>query len=214
MSAGRLGFAKATTAAVYNVYKVPEGYYTKASINVAGDITGTVKVKVFISPADNPTSTHVIQVEDLSSVKTGFERTALVLNEGEWVSFEASSAGVVVSVFGVEYPKNGNEFSSTLLVEGNSESVLYTTPADSVATVNATISGIGGDIKDVSTVRLYVSTTNASNGSLLMKTSVGSVNTGIERTGLILKGGEKLIMVNSGLVGKLSCRIHGFKRVE
>lgn len=214
MSSGRLGYHKALTAGVNNVYQCPDGYYSKIVVNVVGDITGSAKVKLFISPTNTPLDTHVVQVENLNSVNNGFIRSAVIMSSGEWLSYYSSVSNITVSVNGVELPTNNKEIAIYKSISTNTEEVLYEVANDKVSTINATISSIGDTVSSSSNVKLYVSNTNASGGSLLYNGSVNSSRTGFEYTGLILSSGQKLILVTTNIAGTLSTRVQGFTRDE
>lgn len=214
MSSGKLGTHKAIASGTYNVYEVPADTYAKVVISVVGEISGSSKVKLFISPTNTPTDTHTIQIENLTTINNGFDRTAIVLPAGSWVSYYTSTSGITVTVTGVEYPTNSLEISNPSLITTNGEFVLYTTPVDTVACVNVGISGVSTTTNDSASTKMYLSTTNASGGSLLVNNAVGGFNTGYEKTGLRLSAGEKIIVVVNNLTGQLATRVQGFEGAE
>jgi hypothetical protein len=214
MSSGKLGSHKAITSGTYNVYEVPADTYAKVVITVVGEISGSSKVKLFVSPTNTPTDIHTIQIENLTTINNGFDRTAIILPAGSWVSYYTSTSGITVTVTGVEYPTNSVEISNTALITTNGEYVLYSTPPDTVACVNAGISGVNAATNDSATTKMYLSTTNASGGSLLVNNTVGGFNTGYEKTGIRLSAGQKVILVVSSLTGQLATRVQGFEGEE
>ena len=212
MSAGRLGFHKSISAGTYNVYECPAGSYANVVINVIAEVTGSVAIKLFSSPTNTPINTHTIQVESVNSIKNGFTRANIILSAGEWVSYETTGGGVTVTVTGIEYTSNSKEIVDVQLLTTNTEVVLYECLTDNVATINATVTGTGEAITSSSTNKLYLSTTNASGGSLLMASNINSSKTGFEYTGIILSAGQKLILVTSNIVGNIATRVHGCRR--
>lgn len=214
MSSGKLGSHKAVSSGTYNVYEVPADTYTKAVITVVGEISGSAKIKLFVSPTNSPTDVHTIQIENLTTINNGFDRTAVILPAGSWVSYYTSASGITVTVTGVEYPTNSVEISNPSLITASGEYVLYTTPADTIACVNVGVSGVSTTTNDSASTKMYLSTTNASGGSLLVNNDVGGFNTGYEKTGLRLSSGEKVILVVSNLTGQLATRVQGFEGDE
>lgn len=212
MSEGMLGFHKSITAGTFNVYECPAGKYAKVIINVAADISGSVGCTLHISPTNTPTDVHTFQRENLNSINNGFIRTAVILTAGEWLSYTTTSAGVTVTVDGIEFLTNSKEISEQLLISTNVETVLYEAPVDETVTVNATLSGVLSGVVNSATTKLYVSTTNASGGGLILVNTINAGRTGYEYSGLILTSGQKLILVTTNLVGNLAVRVHGFRR--
>ena len=132
-------------------------------------------------------------------------------------STTGKKAGVTVTVVGLEFVTNTKEIKSTFALLANNEFVLYEAPVGETATINTTVtSRLGGLPTDQrvgsATTKLYVSTTNASGGRLLLTNSRNAGRTGYEYSGLVLTSGQKLILVSSNLSGQLICRVHGFRR--
>lgn len=214
MSAGKLGSNKSTGVGTYNVYQVPPDTYAKVVVSVCAEISGSAKIKLFVSPTSTPANIHTIQIENVTTVSSGFDRTALILKAGEWVSFYTDSSDITVSVNGVEYPSNASEISTQSLITANGEYLLYTASEDKVAAVNVGLSGVNTLSTDSCSCKLYISTTNASGGTLIVNSTIGGFNTGYEKTGVVLKSGEKIIAVISGMTGNISSRVQGFERNE
>ncbi len=212
MSEGMLGFHKSITSGTFNVYQCPVGKYAKVTVNVAADILGSVGCTLFVSPTSTPTDEHTFQKESLNSISNGFTRTAVILNSGEWLSYATTAAGITVVVDGLEYLTNSKEIAETQIVTTNTEVILYEAPVDEVVTINATVTGIHSGAVNSATAKLYVSTTNASAGALLLANTIGAGKTGFEYSGLMLSSGQKLIMVTTNIVGSLTTRVHGFRR--
>lgn len=213
MSAGKLGSHRAITSGIFPVYQCPTGNYTKAVVNVIGELSGEAKIKLFISPTNSPTEVNTIQLESLNSIKKGFTRTGVILKSDEWLSYSTSAEGITVTVSGVEYPTDSKEIGNSQLLSTNTEVILYECPASTVATVNITVTGTGGVSASSATTRLYITTTNASGGSLLMIQDINSGETGFEYSGIILSAGQKVVMVTTNIVGNIAARVHGFTRV-
>ncbi len=212
MSEGMLGFHKSITSGTFNVYQCPVGKYAKVIINVAADVIGNVDCVLHISPTTMPTDIHTFQKESLNSVNNGFIRTAVILTSEDWLSYTTTAAGVTVTVDGIEFLTNSKEISEQLLVSTNTETVLYEAPVDETVTINTTVTGVLSGTVNSATTKLYVSTTNASGGGLLLVNSVNSGRTGYEYSGLVLTSGQKLILVTTNIVGNLAVRVHGFRR--
>ena len=212
MSEGMLAFHKSITSGTFNVYQCPAGKYAKVIINVSADVIGNVDCILHISANTMPTDIHTFQKESLNSVNNGFIRTAVVLAAGEWISYTTTAAGVTVIVDGIEFVTNSKEIASQLLIDSNTETVLYTAPVDETVTINTTISGVKTGLVNSANTKLYISSTNASGGGLLISNAINSGRTGYEYTGLVLTSGQKLILVTTDIVGKLSVRVHGFRR--
>ena len=212
MSEGMLGFHKAITAGTFNVYECPAGKYAKVIINVAADVVGSVGCTLQISPTNTPTDIHTFQRENLNSINNGFIRTAVILTAGEWISYTTTDAGITVTVDGIEYITNSKEVSDKLLISTNTETVLYEAPASETVTINTTISGVLSGTVNSATTKLYLSTTNASGGGLILLNTINAGRTGYEYSGLMLTSGQRLILVTTNLVGNLAVRVHGFRR--
>lgn len=214
MSAGRLGFYEAVAGGTYNVYQCPEDKYAKVVINIASsDLTEKNKVVVYVS-STTPVASGVIQVETLNYNFSGFCRTAVVLSENEYVSFSCEQGGVTCSVMGIEYVTNASEISESVLTTTNTEKVLYEVPEGKVSTVNCTVTDIGDTSPTSVKAKLFVSTTTASNGSLIVSKTLNSKQSGFEYGGLILQAGQKLILSTSNISGSIATRVHGFTRSE
>lgn len=212
MSEGMLGFHKSITSGTFNVYQCPIGKYAKVIINVAAEVVGNVDCTLQISPTSAPLDEHTFQKENLNSVNNGFIRTAVILTSEEWISYTTTAAGVTVTVDGIEFLNNSKEVSENLLVNANTETVLYEAPTDETVTINTTVSGVLSGLVNSATTKLYVSATNASGGSLLLVNSINAGRTGYEYSGLVLTSGQKLILVTTNIVGNLAVRVHGFRR--
>lgn len=212
MSVGKLGSHRAITLGTYPVYQCPTGNYVKAVINVIGEVVGEAKVRLFISPTNSPTATHTIHLDNINSIKKGFTRTGIILKSDEWLSYSTSVEGITVTISGVEYPTDGMEVSSSQLVTTDTETLLYECPTDTVATINATVSGTGEAVTSSVLSKLYITNTNASGGSLLMVQNINSGETGFEYSGIILSAGQKLVMVTTNITGNIATKVHGFTR--
>ena len=212
MSAGKLGAHRAITSGTYPVYQCPVNNYAKVVVSVIGEVVGEARVKLYISPTNSPLVTHTIQLDNINSIKRGFSRSNIVLKSGEWLSYSTTSEGVTVTVSGIEYPTDNKEIGASQVVNSDTEVVLYECPVDSVATINAVITGTGELVNSAALAKLYITNTNASGGSLLMVQNINSGETGFEYSGIILSSGQKLVLVTSSTVGNIATRVHGFTR--
>ena len=211
MSEGLLGSHKSITSGTFNVYECPADKYAKVIVNVSADVVGNTGCVLHISPTSTPTEAHTFQKENLNSINNGFIRTAVILTEGEWLSYTTTGAGINISVIGLEYTTNTKEIATTSLVTTNTEVVLYEAPVDETVTINTTVSAAMTGVNSATT-KLYVSSTNASGGTLLVTNNINAGRSGFEYTGLSLSDGQKLILVTTNIVGQLATRVHGFRR--
>lgn len=212
MSEGILGGHKSSTAGTYNVYEVPANTYAEVNISIYSDTTSTAVVRLFVKPTagTSPTAIHTIQYEKLNVVRNRSERLAIILKAGETVAYYTDSANTHVVVNGIEYPSSGIEFADNELITTNTETVLYEVPATKFAVVNTTVTLDGAGGTDGVVAKLYVSSSDAANGFAIQKDELFATGkTGIERTGVPLVSGQKLILVTTGISGNVSARVHG-----
>jgi len=215
MASGRLGASVSSGTSTTNVYEVPSGKTAEVNVNVYnGAGSGAIaKVTLFRSPTSTASATHTIQLDTVAS-NSGYERTALVLGAGEWISYKTDQIGVVVTVNGVEYTSNSNEIKQQELITTNTETVIYTNASGKAGTVNISVSLVDGSaLGDSAACSLYISSTNAAGGYQLHKyTITGSGVTGFEKTGLPISATDKVILVTTGIVGQVATTVQGYSK--
>jgi hypothetical protein len=215
MASGRLGASISSGTTTTNVYEVPSGKTAEVSVTVYNGAASSAisKVTLFISPTGTPSATHTIQLDTLAS-NNGYERTALVLGAGEFISYKTDKNGVSVTVNGVEYTSNSNEIKQQELITTNTETVIYANAGAKAGTVNISVSlADGSALSDTATCTLYVSPTNAAGGYPIHKyTITGSGITGFEKTGLPISTTDKVILVTTGIVGQVATTTSGYSK--
>lgn len=211
MASGRLGAHISSGSGTNNVYAVPTGKTAEVNVNVFNN-SGTLNaVTLFRSPTGTPSATHTIQLDSIA-LDSGYERTAIVLGEGEYISYKTDKAGTQVVVSGVEYDSASNEIKQQELITTNTETVIYSNSGAKAGTVNISVSLVDGSaIADTATCTLYVSATDAVSGYKLNKELLtASGTTGFEKSGLPIASTDKVILVTTGIVGEIATTISGY----
>ena len=213
MAAGRLGAHISGGAGTYIVYTVPSGKTATINVNVFNN-SGTLNaVTLFRSPTGTPSATHTLQLDSVA-LDSGYERTAIILSAGEYISYKTDKAGTTVVVSGVEYTSKRNEIKQQQLITANTETVIYANGIAKAGTVNISVClSDGSAIADTATCTLYISSTNAAGGYVLNKEVItASGITGFEKTGHAIAATDKVILVTTGLVGQVSATVSGYSR--
>lgn len=213
MASGRLGQHTSSGAVTYDLYTVPSGKSAEVNVNVYNNSGTVANVTLFRAPTGTPSATHTIQV-DAIPLGESYQRTALVLYDGEHLLYKTDVAGVTVVVSGVDYLTNSNVVKQQELITTNTETTIYTNAGAKATACNITVSLVDGSaVSDTATCTLYVSTTNAAGGYPLSKNVlIGSGVTGIEYSGLYVSSTDKIILVTSGLVGQVSSTVSGYTK--
>ena len=210
---GRLGAVVSTAATTYNVYQVPVNTTAEVNVTVYNGSGAVNKVSLFRSPTTTPTAIHTIQFDKIA-VDAGYERTALILQAGDVISFKTDQIGTSVVVSGIEYTSNSNEILQQTLITTNTETVIYSNSGAKAGTVNICVTMADGSaLTDTATCKVYVSSSNAAGGYPILKYTIsGSSNSGFEKTGQPIATTDKVILVTTGLVGSIATRVAGYTR--
>lgn len=213
---GLLAANKTVSSGVLNIYTVPTGKVFEGNISVHSATNTTSLTKLTVSPTTTPTDTHIIQVDNLSRVKKGYERTAVVLTAGEVLSVNAGSADTTVAVYGILRDSSNLDFKNQTLIPSSSETKVFeVNDLNTQATCNISISLVGNSSLEKAKVKLYVTTSNVASGYILQEEELDFTNiTGFERTGLKISTGYKIFVKTEGQVGNIAVRVHGYKRTE
>lgn len=213
MASGRLGAHISSGAGTYNVYTVPTGKTAEVNVNVFNNSGSLNAVTLFRSPTGTPSATHTIQLDNIA-LDSGYERTAIVLGAGEYISYKTDKAGTQVVISGVEYGSASNEIKQQELITTNTETVIYSNSGTKAGTVNISVSLMDGSaIADTVTCTLYVSATDAASGYKLNKEILTATGvTGFEKTGLPIATTDKIILVTTGIVGQVATTVSGYTK--
>lgn len=212
MATGSLGHHKSTTAGTYTVYTVPVGKRARVTVNVINDSGTTNNVVLYVAPTGTPTYDHTIQLDKLTVTKNGYRRPAVILKAGEVVCYKTDQADTHVVVMGIEEDAS-TEITEYQLITTNAETVLHANTGAKAGTFNVVVTLTEGATTDSCVCKLYVTTTNAAGGYLIQSETLRatSVN-GFESVGIALSTTDKLVLVTSGISGKIATRNHGFEK--
>lgn len=213
MASGRLGANTSSGSGTITLYTTPVGKTTEASITVYNGGSGQAKVTLFRSPTGSPLATHTIQLEVLD-VNASFERTAVILAEGENICYKTDVAGVTAVVNGVEYSSLTNEVLQQELITTNTETVIYSNAGAKAGTINISVSLVDGSlVGDTATCSIYTSTTNAAGGYPMHKlTLINNGTSGFEKTGFPISTTDKVIMITTGIIGRVATTVSGYSK--
>lgn len=213
MAAGRLGAHISGSAGTYAVYTVPSGKTAEVNVTVYNDSGLVNKVSLFRAPTGTPSATHTVQLDTLE-LMGGYERTAFVMEAGEYLCYKTDQIGTHVVVTGVEYTSTSNEIKDQTLITTNTETVVYSNAVAKAGTVNISISlADGSAASDTATVALYTSTSNAASGYILHKKTLTTTDiSGFEKTGFAISTTDKIIIVTTGLVGQVAVTVSGYTK--
>lgn len=211
MASGRLGSHLAVAGAgVYNVYEVPVGKTAEVNINVLNNAAVPAKVTLFRSPTGTPSATHTIQLDTLDASES-YQRTALVLKAGEFISYRTDVNGVSVVVSGNEYTSLANEIVTQTLIMANGNTVVYDNTVAKDSTVNISVCLVDGSaVSDTSTVLFSTTTPTVCPMYKTVLSTTG--DTGFEYTGLPISAANKLRITCGGLVGQVAVTVSGYTR--
>lgn len=210
MTVGTLGFHTSTGSGTNIVYTVPTGKKAEVSVSVFNKDNSSKTITLFIAKADSPLSSEIIHLETLTSVSNGFERTGLILDQGDRVIYTTTSSNTAVHVRGIETDTSSSVVSvSPSAITTNTTTEIYQASSDCVINFGLSVTSSGST--DTASVEVYVSKTNVASGVLLHRDLLTSYFTGFERTAVALSSGDKLLVVTTGIIGSVSSRIHGFK---
>ncbi len=209
MTVGTLGFHTSSGSGTNVVYTVPAGKRAEISISVFNKDLLPKTITLFIAKADTPLTSEVIQLENLIASYTGFERTGIVLTEGDRVTYTTTASNTSVQVRGIESDVGTNVIStSPSIISTNTTTTLYT--AVSACIVNFGMSTTTNSSTDTASIEVYLTESNVAGGVLFHKELLTSFTTGFERTAIPLKAGEKIIAVTTGISGNIASHLHGY----
>ena len=210
MTVGTIAFHTSTVATTTVVYTVPTGKRAEISISVSNADNLTKVVTLFLSKADTPLVSEVIQVETLDATSVGFERTSIVLTAGDRVVYTTTASNTAVVVRGIVTDVETSVISySPPTISTNTTTTIFTAPTECTVNIGASItSSVSTDTANIS---MYISQTNIAGGVLFHKDLLTSYFTGFERTAVTLNAGDNIIMVTTDISGSIACRFHGFK---
>ena len=213
MATGTLATHKSNTSGTFNVYTVPTGKTTEATVSVVNHSGVSATVVLYVSPTNSPTDIHTIQVDTLNTANYGYERVPLILKAGEVVSYSTTTSGVDVIVSGIEYASASNEIKVQQLITTNTETVIYDNSVAKAGTVNVCVSIVSNLIADECFVEMYVSTSDATNGYKILQQKLQRTGvTGIEKAGLPISSTDKIILVTTNIVGSVATRVAGYTK--
>lgn len=213
MATGTLAAHKSNTSGTFNVYTVPANKTTEATVSVVNHSGVSATVVLYVSPTNSPTDIHTIQVDTLNTANYGYERVPLILKAGEVVSYSTTTSGVDVVVSGIEYASASNEIKVQQLITTNTETVIYDNSVAKAGTVNICASIVSNLIADECFVEMYVSASDATNGYKILQQKLQRTGvTGIEKAGLPISSTDKIILVTTNIVGKVSTRVAGYTK--
>lgn len=208
MTVGTLGFHTSSSSGTIVVYTVPTGKRAEVSISVFNKDLLPKTVTLFIAKADTPLTNEVIQLENITSSYTGFERTAIILMAGDRVTYTTTASNTSVQVRGIESDVGSNVISlAPAIISTNTTTTLYTAASNCI--VNFGMSITTGTSTDTANIEVYLTETNVAGGVLFHKDLLTSFTTGFERTAIPLKVGEKIMAVTTGISGNIASRLHG-----